>query len=382
VKPLNKKILYVVNVDWFFISHRLPIATQAVSKGFEVHVACRITSHGDLLKSHGLHVHPLEIPRSKISPISFIRTFIEMCNLFKLIKPDLVHLITIKPVLLGGIASRYCKVPAVVSAISGLGYIYISSGIYAKIRRFFTSFLYKAALSHKNMTVIFQNSNDLQEVTNISGLLKENTLMIKGSGVVISNFSNYLYEQEHKKNPIILMASRILADKGVYEFIQSAKIVKKNFSNSRFILAGMLDEENPTGISSREIHSFVENGLIEYFGHVSDIAQLLQKSYLVVLPSYREGMPKILLEAAAAGRAVITTNVPGCRDSIIHNETGLLVEPKNHKSLSNAILFLLESPDKTQEMGLAGRKLAEKNFNVDKVIKQHLNCYKDLLKIN
>jgi glycosyltransferase involved in cell wall biosynthesis len=375
----NLKILYLVNVDWFFISHRLPIALELIKRGFEVHIACKVTKHESFLISQGLIVHELEMPRSSTNPISFLNTFGKIYSVLKMIKPDILHLITIKPVLIGGIAARLCKVPSVVVAISGLGFIYVASGIFAKIRKLLISILYKISLKHPNIKIIFQNTSDLHEINQILPLSEHQHLIIPGSGINLEQYTNEILSSADKANPIVLMASRMLRDKGVIEFIRAARYVKNLKPNVRFVLAGMIDQDNPTGISEDFLMSHQEEGYIEYWGHQENMSKLLQSSSMVVLPSYREGMPKILLEAAAAGRAVITTDVPGCRDAIIENITGLLVQPKNYKLLADSIMYLLNNPSARTAMGLAGRKLAVEKFDIEDVISQHLLCYQELL---
>ena len=375
----NLKILYLVNVDWFFISHRLPIALESIKQGFEVHIACKITEHKNFLINQGLIVHELEMPRSTTNPISFLRTFAKIYFLLKMIRPDILHLITIKPVLIGGIAARLCKVPAVVAAISGLGFIYVASDIFARIRKLLISILYKISLEHPNIQIIFQNTSDLNEISKIVHLSEKKYVIIRGSGVNLDQYANSIASSPLEPNPIVLMASRMLQDKGVIEFIKAARYVKTIIPTARFVLAGMIDKDNPTAVSEEFLISHEKEGHIEFWGHQENVSKLLQLSSLVVLPSYREGMPKILLEAAAAGRAVITTDVPGCRDAILENITGLLVKPKNYKSLADSIIYLLNEPSVRTNMGLEGRKLAFKKFNIEDVVSKHLRCYQELL---
>ena len=229
------------------------------------------------------------------------------------------------------------------------------------------------------MKIIFQNTSDLHEINQILPLSEHQHVIIPGSGINLEQYTNEILSSADKANPIVLMASRMLRDKGVIEFIRAARYVKNLKPNVRFVLAGMIDQDNPTGISEDFLMSHQEEGYIEYWGHQENMSKLLQSSSMVVLPSYREGMPKILLEAAAAGRAVITTDVPGCRDAIIENITGLLVQPKNYKLLADSIMYLLNNPSARTAMGLAGRKLAVEKFDIEDVISQHLLCYQELL---
>jgi len=372
------KILYFVNVDWFFISHRMPIALEMQRKGYEIHVACTLTTQHDFLVKKGFIVHSVPIERSQSGIVSSIKILFKICYLFRFLKPDLLHLVTIQPVVLGGIAARLCRVPAVVAAISGLGFIFISKGLFAKIRRILIGMLYRIALNHSNIRIIFQNHSDKKTIMSVAKISEQNTILIPGSGINLNDFEDTIYAPSND-TPIILMASRLLKDKGVIEFIEAAQIAHINKINCRFVLVGMLDQDNPSALKLEEIKLWTNKKIIEYWGHQSNIIDVLRESMIVALPSYREGMPKILLEAAAAGRAVITTNVPGCKDAILENVTGLLVPPRDSRALYDAIIHLLNNREKCISMGLAGKKLAKDCFDIKIVITAHEVLYKKLL---
>lgn len=379
VKGCNmKKLLIVVNVDWFLVSHRLDIALQAKNSEFEVHILTKFTEYKDFLNSKGFITHDLEVDRSSTSVISIANFLYDLVKQFRKIKPDIVHLITIKPVLIGGIAARMTNVPAVVSAISGLGTVFIDSNT-VNFRLQAVKQLYKQALTHKNINVIFQNTDDLNTIQKLTGLKDSNIALIKGSGV---NLDEFQYTQMPQGEPIVMFASRLLKDKGIIEFIEAIKQIKNNKPNipAKFVLVGMIDEENQTSIKQAELDEWIQNDLVEYWGYQSNMAEVLGKSSIVVLPSYREGFPKVLLEAAAIGRPIITTEVPGCKDAIIDQQTGLLVPLKNSKALSAAILRLLENMEEAEKMGKQGRILAEKEYSIDNVVAEHMSIYRKLLK--
>ena len=372
---MKRKLLFVVNVDWFFISHRLPIAVKAREDGYEVHLATELTGHLDFLISNGIVVHNLKSGRGN-NLISILRFYIEIQSLFKSLRPDLVHLVTIKPVILGGLAARISKIPGVVSAISGLGFVFLAKGAFASLRRALVGKLYKFVLSHKNIKIIFQNKDDMEDIKQISSLPLIDSVLIKGSGVSLKKFKNQPVDDEI---PIILMASRLLVDKGVLDFIEAARIIKKQAIPSRFVLVGDPDFDNPASIDTNFLSNLNKNSDIEYWGHQEKMHEVLAASTIVVLPSYREGLPKVLIEASASSRAVITTDVPGCRDAIIPGVTGLLVRPQDPVDLAHNIKVLLEDPLKRFNMGEAGRKMAEKVFDENIIISQHIKIYKDLL---
>lgn len=372
---MKRRLLFVVNVDWFFVSHRLPIALEAMRQGYDVHIATGVTSHQSELQQLGITVHPIEVARGSSNVLGIAKLFRQIHNVMRELRPDIVHLVTIKPVLLGGIAARLIGVPSVVAAISGLGYVFLDSGLIAIIRKRLVAFCYRIALGHINLKVIFQNPDDRALLMRLISLPAEKTELIRGSGIDLEKF-RYLPVPEGI--PVIMMAARLLADKGVREFVGAAKLLHHRHCHVRCCLVGEPDPENPSSISLSELSASIAEGIIEYCGQRRDIDSLMAKAHIVVLPSYREGLPKVLLEAAASGRAVITTNVPGCRDAITPDVTGLLVPAHDDVALANAIEFLLQNPARCLEMGKAGRKLAEQEFGVRDVVAKHLNIYRML----
>jgi glycosyltransferase involved in cell wall biosynthesis len=373
---VNKKLLFVVNVDWFFLSHRLPIALEARQNGYEVHIATGVTDKLCELESYGFEVHQLSLMRGGIGPLNALKVLYEIRRIFIEIQPDLVHLVTIKPVILGGIMARWQRVPAVVSAVSGLGYVFTAIGLFAKVRRWAVASMYSYALGHHNQTVIFQNADDCRAMVSSAGASYSNSVIIRGSGVNLDQFSP---TPEPSGVPVVLLPARLLKDKGVFEFVQVARVFRTNGVSARFVLAGMVDMGNPTSLSQELLDEWVFERVVEHWGYRTDMPQVISNSNVVVLPSYREGLPKVLLEAAASGRAVVTSDVPGCRDAIVPGLTGLLVPVRDANSLAQAIAQLLEHPDQRLAMGLAGRKLAEEEFDVRAVVARHLELYEQLL---
>lgn len=371
---MKKKILFVVNVDWFFISHRLPIALEAIKHGFEVHVATSITTDKKILSNYGINIHEINFNRKSQNIFNIIIISFKLAKVIKLINPDIVHLITIKPVIIGGFISSLLGIKALVISITGLGYTFIANGFIANLRKFFIIKIYNFIFLHKNLKIIFQNNDDLKLLTN--RLTFNKVVLIKGSGV---NLSLFKYTKLPNEKSIVMMASRLIKDKGLIEFLNAAQILKNKGLNARFVLIGNIDNENPSVINKNYINKHIEKGNIEWWGHRNNMHQVVSLAHLIVLPSYREGMPKILLEAAACGRAVITTDVPGCKDAIIANITGLLVPVRNHIELADKIEYLINRPDKLVEMGLAGRKLAEDEFDIKDVINKHISIYNELL---
>lgn len=373
---MTRTLMFVVNVDWFFLSHRLPIALEAQRQGYQVHIATGLTDRLDELQRHGLVVHPLALDRSSVGLGNAWRTMAQLWRVFRAVRPDVVHLVTIKPVLLGGLVARLAGVPAVVAAVSGLGFVFMAHGAKAKVRRWLVGALYRVALGHRNLKVIFQNPDDLRSLAEVADLPDSRVTMIRGSGV---DLERYIPQPLPGGVPVVVLAARLLADKGVLEFVQAARLLKQRGCHARFALVGTVDPANPTSFTQAELDDWVREGVVEWWGHRSDMPQVLAAAQLVVLPSYREGLPKVLLEAAACGRAVVTTDVPGCRDAIDPGVTGVLVPVCNATALADAMEGLINSPARCQAMGDAGRALAESAFDVRQVVAAHLRTYRQLI---
>lgn len=373
---MKKIFIYLVNVDSFFVSHRLNVAKKVLNSGYEVHIATEFTKYRNKLNKMGFITHDISFKRNSINIFNLITCFYQIYKLFLKIKPNLVHLISAKPIIFGGINSYIASIDAMVISITGLGSIFVRDNFFSKILRKIIITVYKLIFRHPNIKVILQNKNDLRYLIKNSNLNKKKTEIIGGMGVNLNKFkpikSNYNF-------PLILMASRIIGDKGVYEFINSAKILNKKKFVGKFYLVGDTDLNNPSNIKEEEIKIWIKNKIIKYYKYQSNIYKILKKSTIVVLPSYREGFPKILMEAAACGKPIITTNVPGCRDAIINGVTGILVKPKNFKNLAKAIYELSNDKKKLSYMSKNARKFAEKNFDTKYIVDKHLQIYKSLL---
>lgn len=369
------KLLIIVNVDWFLYSHRLPIILEANKKGYEVHIATKITdiSKKNSLLNKGIYIHELSFDRSGKNLKKFITVFFEIILLLYKIKPNVLHLVTIQPIIFGGIAARIVGINKIVYAISGLGHTFLLKNSTSSIRRFFMLKVYRFAMATKNRIVIFQNPSDLDLLSKKCLLSSREVVLIPGSGVDLNKFK---YSELPKSTPTILMASRLLKSKGVYEFVNAARILKNEGLDIKFQLVGKPDKSNPLAIKRNEINQWIEDGLIEYLGFQNKMNEIIPKSHIVVLPSYYpEGLPKIICEAAACGRAVITTNQPGCKDAIVEGETGILIETRQSKQLAMAILNLIKDPNLLKKMSYKARKRAEKLFNIDSIVEKHIEIY-------
>lgn len=374
---MTKRLLIVVNSAEFFLSHRLPIALAAQASGYEVHVATADSSHVARIRREGLIHHVLPLSRGGSNPLQELRALVALNRLTRALAPDIMHLVTIKPVLYGGLVSRLNRVPAVVAAISGLGHVFTAAGHGQRIKTWLVGLVYRLALGHPNKCVVFQNPNDRDTLSRFIDLPASRIVIIPGSGV---NLEEYACRPEPAGIPVVLLASRLLKTKGINEFAQAARIVHERGREARFLLVGKIDPDNPASLSQADLDRFSREGHVELAGFRTDMAEVLAEANLVVLPSYYgEGLPKILIEAAACGRAVVTTDHPGCRDAVIPGETGLLVPVRDAARLADAIERLLADPELRTRMGRAGRALAEERFDISIVIGCHVHIYRCLL---
>ena len=368
----NKRILYVVNVDWFFISHRLAIAEEAKKNGFEVIVAAEDTGRSQEIIDKGIQFINLSFSRSGTNPIKELFTLIKFYKLYSKIKPDIIHHITLKPVIYGSIIAKVLNVKSTVNAVSGLGYNF-TEGRMNMISKIIVCLMRYGF--NKDLYVIFQNKDDFKELSLFKVLTPKNRIyIIKGAGVDLQEFYPTKLPEFNKIK--ILLPSRMLKDKGVMEFHDAAILLKeKYFDKIQFVLAGMADTDNRAGLSEILLNQWEDGDYFKWVGHQKDIFKVYNNSHIVVLPSYREGIPRTLIEACAMGRAIITTDAIGCRECVDEGINGFKVPIKDVQSLANAIEVLVNNPNKIIEMGVASRVKAENEFDINSVIETHLEIY-------
>ena len=362
-----------MNTDTFFSSHRLPIATAAIAAGHDVHLACATSGLEPNLTKLGIHVHSLSLSRSGTSPTGELRTALQVLAVVGKVRPDIVHCVTIKPVLYGSIAARLQRVPVRVASISGLGYVFIAQGIKASLLRAAIRLAYRHALKGAKV-VIFQNTADRDVLREMNAVSPSQEVLIRGSGVDLEAFRP---TEEPTDSPVAMLVARLLVDKGVNEFVDAARRLAETHPTLRMVLVGDADPGNPKSVTPDRVAAWVEEGLVEHWGFTHDVSATMAMSNVIVLPSYREGLPKTLIEAAACGRAVVTTDVPGCRDAIEPGESGLLVPARSGTELARAIARLIDDPTLRHEFARRGRLLAEKAFDIDGVVARHLSIYAD-----
>ena len=368
------RLLFVVNHVGFFVSHRLGLALRAKSAGFDVQVAAGPGPLARKVAEAGLPFHEIPLSRAGRHPQQEFTTFRALLSLYERLRPDIVHHVTIKPVLYGSMAAQMAQIPFVVNAISGLGHLFVGNERFSRPLRRLALAVTPAVFSHPNMATIFQNEDDRQLFLERRSVHMEQTWLIRGSGVDTDLFSP---GPEPTGPPRILLPARMLYDKGVMEFVAAASILKRRGTDAEFVLAGDVDD-NPSTVNRRELETWTRQGRATWLGHRDDMPALLRSATIVCLPSYREGLPKSLIEAASTGRAIVTTDVPGCRDVVRHNENGLLVPPRDSERLAEAIAELLADRDKRIRFGHAGRTRALDEFSFGTIAAQTLELYATL----
>lgn len=367
------KLFFVVNVDDFFLSHRLPLGLEAVRRGYQVTVVAIDTGRRREIEQHGIRFIDLPATRSGTNPWQELIVLWFLYRLYRREKPHIVHHIAIKAVAYGAIAARFAQVPRVVNAISGLGFVFINADaqrtLYTLLR-----FLFKIGLNNPNVSVIFQNPDDLAFFRDLNILKPYQMVCIKGSGVDLSEFA--LSEFPPEPPVRVVLPARMLRDKGVVEFVEAARLLKPDYgSRVEFLLAGGIDPGNKSGISEQELQHWTGEGAVQWIGFQRDMASIFRTAHIVALPSYREGLSKALIEACAIGRAIVTTDVPGCRDVVETEKNGLLVPARDARQLAAALARLIDRPDQRRDMGLKARQKAEQEFSIDHVITQTFHLY-------
>lgn len=329
-----------------------------------------------MITDAGLRLIPSSLARRGQNPLeegNFIR---KLTSIYRQEGPDIIHHVAMKPVLYGSIAARLAGCKNVVNAMAGMGFVFTSDKAKAKVLRPLVSSAYRMLLNRPNYRLILQNPDDVSLFTNAHLINPEKIALIRGAGVDIAQFSA---EPENAGPPMIVLASRLLWDKGVGEFVEAARILRDEGVDARFILVGDSDHENPAAIPQKQIDKWRAIGNVELWGRRDDMSIVFSQAHIVCLPSYREGLPKVLLEAASCGKPIVATDVPGCREIVRHNQNGLLVPPKNPTALAEALKSLILDADLRRRMGTAGRKIVEQEFSQEIVIEQTLALYREML---
>jgi glycosyltransferase involved in cell wall biosynthesis len=370
------RLLFLVTEDWYFCSHRMPLARAARDAGFRVTVACRVDRHKAAIEKEGFRLVATNFSRRSLNPLRELALVREIAKAYRAEKPDIVHHVSLKPVLYGSIAARLAGVPAVVNAFTGLGYAFIARDAKGRAVRALVTRLLRFALGGLRAKTVTQNDDDAATLLQ-AGLVKiDDLVLIRGSGVDLSVFKPTV---PPPGEPLVVLPARLLWDKGVGEFVEAARRLKAAGVSARFALVGESDPENHAAVPPARLREWKAEGVVEIWGRREDMPAVLAECHLVCLPSYREGLPKSLLEAAAGARACVTTDVPGCRDAVLDGETGLLVPARDAGALAKALRSLIEDPERRARMGEHARRWAQEKFSQEKVAAETLALYRELL---
>jgi glycosyltransferase involved in cell wall biosynthesis len=371
------KLLFLVTEDWFFLSHFFDRALAAKRAGFSVVVVARDTGHRERIEDAGLAFRPLPFGRGSVNPMREWRTFRSIFRAYLEIKPAIVHHVAIKPIIYGSVAALFAKVPAIVNAPVGMGFLFASRSAKARILRPVVSLVLGRLINPRRSRVVFENGDDRNQFVAAGAVKKSDAVIIRGAGVDLDMFQA---QRRPVRTPVVTLVARLLWDKGVGEFVEAARLLRSKGVKATFRLIGAPDAENPASIPEATLRDWVSKGLVEWPGWSFDIPSVLAQSDIAALPSYREGLPKALLEAMAAGLPVVATDVPGCREVVADGINGLLVPPRNASALAVAIEKLVGDPTLRSQYGKAGRQRAVREFSSSIIVEQTLELYADLMR--
>jgi glycosyltransferase involved in cell wall biosynthesis len=351
----KKKLTYVINDGDFFISHRFHIAQRAIQLGYEVSLIAPLFIRSKEIEAAGITFYEWNLNRHVTSFIEEWKSIVRLIQLYRMIQPDIVHHITIKAVLYGSIASRFQKIKKVINALPGLGQMFTDPSMRGQIKKLSMILLYRIIFFRFEQKIIFQNQKDLDEMKNLSIVSSNQSVLIRGAGISLEKFP---LSPEPEGKITILMASRPLREKGIFEFVQAAEILNQKFPNLQFIFAGEIGLANIGSIPVDQFEKWKNESCVQFLGMVHDMPELIRRSHIICLPTYYgEGLPKFLLEAAAVGRPIVATNNRGCAEIVTEGRNGFLVPEKNVPKLVQALLNLIESKMLRIEFGKQGRNI-------------------------
>jgi len=371
------RVLFVVTEDWYFWSHRAHLARAVRDAGYQVGVATAPGTLSTRISEEGFTRLPFRLNRKSLNPLGALGSLAGLSRVFFRFRPHLVHLVALKPILLGSLAARLVRVPSVVCAVAGMGYVFVSNRRRSRLLRGGVEAFYRRFLRGRDNThLIVQNPDDEEFLVGRSLVFAEQVSRICGSGVDTHRFS---HKPEPPGSPVVLLHSRMLWDKGVGELVEAARILRQRGMDFHVVLVGEPDAANPAAIPRETLIAWNREGAVRWLGRREDIPELLTGAHIACLPSYREGAPLSLIEAASSGRPIVTTDVPGCREVVKHGVNGLLVPPRDPKVLATALRQLIESKPLRLRMGVESRKLAERCLSNEVVVQKTLDVYERML---
>lgn len=366
-----RRLVLLVTEDWYVASHRLPLISAASDAGWDVTVLTRVRAHRDAIERAGAQVVPLSLDRAGVNPLREAATLAEIIGHYRRVQPRVVHHVGIKPIIYGSLAARATGISGTVNAFAGLGSLAIEQGEHHSAYSVLQAMVRWSP--PRRAIALVQNASDRATIVRAKVTTTDRIRLVPGMGV---DLQAYAVQSEPDGRPIVMFVGRLLRQKGVAEFVACAE---RFASKARFVLVGAPDAANPSAIGQEQLERWCQRGTVEWWGHREDMPHVMAQASLVVLPSYREGMPKALMEAAACGRAIVTTDVPGCRDVVEHGVNGLLVPPRDADALAAAIEELLDNRERREAMGKAGRAKAERQFDDRELARQTVAIYEELL---
>ena len=365
------KIILFANTPWYLFNFCFPLADAVRQTGCEILLVSPEGEYAERLKAAGFRHLPFPIQRRSLNPVTEWQTRNQLVDLYQREKPDIVHHFTTKCIIYGSLAAHAVGVRQVVNSVTGMGYAFAGNQTSRRILRMIITQLYRRALV--GTVVLFQNPNDRSEFIKENLVSSEQTVLIRSSGVDLERFKVF---PEPDGPPLVVLAGRMLYDKGIVEFIQAARLLRSRNVNARFVMVGEPDPQNPASIPLKKLKKWDTEGAIEWWGWQEDMVQVYRQAHIVCLPSYyREGVPKTLIEAAASGRPIVTTDSIGCREVVQHGINGLLVPVHSVRELADAIQVLIEDKKLRQQMGLEGRRVAEGDFKLQNVLAAIMAVY-------
>jgi len=377
------KIAFFANTDWYLYNFRLSTALKLRSLGVDVLMISPPGDFGPRFAEHGIRWLTLPMDRGSLNPVSEAGTLQALIRLLRSERPDLLHNFTVKCAVYGALAARMSKVPAVVNAVAGMGYVFTSDSMKARVLRPIVSDLMRRTLAHGNSRIILQNPDDAGMFAALQLAPAEKIRLIRSSGVNTERFCP-APRDPHSQRPLrVVLAARLLREKGIGEFAGAAALLQRQGRRIEFLLAGMPDSGNPHSVAREEVERWQEQGTLQWLGHVDDMATLMCQADVMALPSYyREGVPKSLIEGAASGLALVTTNLPGCREVVAEDGLdGLHVEPRSAESLAQALARLDDDRELLRRLGERARERALQHFDQRKVIQETIDVYNELLRM-
>ena len=377
----NKKILINLTEDWFFKSHFLSRAIDAKNSGYDVFITCNESNNRKFIEQRGIKFISSSLNRRSINPFYELYVLIKYFFIFKKINPDIVHNVGPKPIIYGSIAARINNIKSVINAPIGMGFVFSSESIKAKFLKLILLFLLKHTLNthhgkDKKNRVIFENSDDMNFFLKRKIVKYNDSNLIRGAGVEIDK--ELIKNKKKNDIPTVALVARMLEDKGIYEFVEAAKILKDKKIKVRFLLIGDIDTKNPTSLKKSTLKSWNDQQIIEWLGWVKDVKKILLETDILCLPSYREGLPKSLLEGASLALPLVTTNTVGCREVVKDGVNGYLVPIKDSHSLSLAIEKLIKDKDLRLKMGDKSLEIAISEFSSEIINSQTIKIYNEL----